>query len=165
MDLNIVEKVHIYNGQGTHEDPFVVEFWKDDPENPMNWSSARKWFLTAIVTWSVFVVTFTSSAYSESSNEVIGEFNISNEVFIVGVSIFVLGFAVGPAVWGPLVSTQSSLSYHSFESELTIICCIVSLNIDYLGTLNTVLSLTAIPTQDLNFMDDEFSGLYLTSRW
>lgn len=99
-----VEKQYLYNGQGTPEDPFIVEFQKDDPENPMNWSPLRKWFITAIVTWSVFAVTFTSSADSESSNEVISEFNISTEVFIAGVSIFVLGFAIGPAVWGPLVS-------------------------------------------------------------
>lgn len=75
----------------------------------------RKWFLTAIVTWSVFAVTFTSSAYSESSNEVIGEFNISTEVFIVGVSIFVLGFAIGPAVWGPLVSIILLLLHRFIE--------------------------------------------------
>ncbi|EED14461.1 MFS multidrug transporter, putative [Talaromyces stipitatus ATCC 10500] len=102
------ERAHVYNGQGTIEDPFVVEFQKDDPGNPMNWSSLRKWFITSIVTWSVFAVTFASSAYSESSGEVIDDFNVSTEVFIVGVSIFVLGFAIGPAVWGPLVSISSS---------------------------------------------------------
>ncbi|PCG95819.1 Major facilitator superfamily domain, general substrate transporter [Penicillium occitanis (nom. inval.)] len=91
MDSRDVERTHVYNGQGTQEDPFVVEFQKDDPEKPMNWGSTRKWFLTSIVTWSVFAVTFTSSAYSESSNEIIAEFDISTEVFIVGVSIFVLG--------------------------------------------------------------------------
>ncbi|KAE8440761.1 hypothetical protein EG329_006596 [Mollisiaceae sp. DMI_Dod_QoI] len=92
----------IYDGQGTEENPFMVEFLKDDPGNPMNWSSIRKWFITTIVTLSVFAVTLTSSAYSESSNEVMQDFNISTEVFILGASLFVLGFAIGPAVWGPL---------------------------------------------------------------
>ncbi|OKL57799.1 hypothetical protein UA08_07260 [Talaromyces atroroseus] len=103
-DPSETEKAPVYNGQGTEEDPYVVEFQKIDPGNPMNWSQFRKWFITTIVTLSVFAVTFTSSAYSESSNEVIADFNISPEVFIVGVSLFVLGFAVGPAVWGPLVT-------------------------------------------------------------
>lgn len=103
-DPGEVEKPHIYDGQGTEEDPFVVEFRRDDPGNPMNWSQFRKWFITTIVTLSVFAITFTSSAYSVSSNEVIRDFNVSTEVFIVGVSLFVLGFAIGPAVWGPLVS-------------------------------------------------------------
>ncbi|KAI1614195.1 putative MFS transporter [Exophiala viscosa] len=71
----------------------------------MNWSHLRKCFITAIATLSVFAVTLTSSAYSESSNEVMRDFDISSEVFIVGVSLYVLGFAVGPALWGPLIRT------------------------------------------------------------
>ena len=105
VDPYEIEKIHTYHGQGTKEDPFLVEFRKNDPGNPMNWSQFRKWFITTIVTSSVFVVTFTSSAYSESANEIIRDFNISTEVFILGVSLFVLGFAIGPAVWAPLVST------------------------------------------------------------
>ena len=110
--LGEAEGDYLYDGQGTEEDPFVVEFRKDDPGNPMNWSQSRKWVVTSIVTLSVFAVTFTSSAYSESSNEVIRDFNISTEVFILGVSLFVLGFAIGPAVWGPLVSTCPALFGH-----------------------------------------------------
>ncbi|KAI1622248.1 major facilitator superfamily domain-containing protein [Exophiala viscosa] len=68
----------------------------------MNWSHLRKCFITAIATLSVFAVTLTSSAYSESSNEVMRDFDISAEVFIVGVSLYVLGFAVGPALWAML---------------------------------------------------------------
>lgn len=106
----------LYSGAGTEEDPFIVEFQKDDPDNPMNWSQFKKWYITAIVTMSVFAVTLTSSAYSESANEVIGDFNISTEVFILGVSLFVLGFAIGPAVWGPLVSHTLSF-YHQFRES------------------------------------------------
>ena len=110
-----IEKSHIYDGQGTEEDPFVVEFRRDDPSNPMNWSQFRKWFITTIVTLSVFAVTLTSSAYSESANEIIRDLKISNEVFIVGVSLFVLGFAIGPAVWAPLVSTCPPLFRLAFR--------------------------------------------------
>ncbi|KAJ5817944.1 Major facilitator superfamily domain general substrate transporter [Penicillium robsamsonii] len=103
VDAGEVEKSHIYDGSGTEDDPFVVEFQKDDPSNPMNWGELRKWFIAAIATSSVFAVTFTSSAYSVSANEVFHGFDISNEVFIVGISLFVLGFAIGPAIWGPLI--------------------------------------------------------------
>lgn len=103
-----VDDTHSYDGHGTEEDPFVVEFQKDDPYNPMNWSQARKWSVTAVVTMSVFAVTFTSSAYSVSSEEITRDFNISPEVCTLGLSLFVLGFAVGPPVWGPLVSTRLS---------------------------------------------------------
>jgi hypothetical protein len=95
---------HTYDGSGTEGDPFVVQFHKDDPGNPMNWGDFRRWFITTIVTFSVFAVTFTSSAYSVSANKVFQDFDISTEVFTLGLSLFVLGFAIGPAVWGPLVS-------------------------------------------------------------
>lgn len=99
-----MEKNNVYEGHGTEQDPFIVEFQEGDPENPMNWGKIRRWFIACIVTLSVFVVTFTSSAYTESSVEVLKEFNVSTEVFVVGVSVYVLGFAIGPAFWAPLVS-------------------------------------------------------------
>lgn len=108
VELGEVEKKHIYEGHGTEEDPFVVEFQKDDPSNPMNWSSFRKWSVTTIATFSVFAVTLTSSAYSVSANEVFQSFDVSTEVFTLGLSLFVLGFAIGPAVWGPLVRKSIS---------------------------------------------------------
>ena len=75
---------------------------KDDPHNPMNWYQARKWSITAVVTMSVFAVTFTSSAYSVFQTEITQDFDISPDVFTLGLSIFVIGFAVGPPIWGPL---------------------------------------------------------------
>lgn len=97
-----IENSNTYDGSGTPDDPYVVEFQKNDPGNPMNWGDFRKWFITTIATLSVFAVTFASSAYSVSVMEITQEFNISTELFIVGVSLFVLGFAIGPALWGPL---------------------------------------------------------------
>lgn len=102
-DLEDLNHDHHYDGKGIEEDPFVVEFQKGDPTNPMNWTQLRKWIITTIVTLSVFVVTFASSAYSGSSIEIMKDFDVGTEVFIVGVSLFVLGFAIGPALWGPLV--------------------------------------------------------------
>jgi len=93
---------HLYDGSGTIEDPFVVEFMANDSHNPMNFSITRKWFITFIVTLSVFAITLTSSAYSGSAEEIIAEFNSSSEVYALGISLFVLGFAIGPALWAPL---------------------------------------------------------------
>lgn len=123
MALGIVssdsESAKAYDGQGSHEIPFVVEFQKDDQTNPMNWPSTRKWFITAIATLSVFAVTFASSAYSGSANEVMSNFSISSEIFIVGVSVFVLGFAIGPALWAPLVSTFTFVKNNG--SDITVV--------------------------------------------
>jgi MFS family permease len=91
-----------YEGNGTTSDPFIVEFMANDPHNPMNFSNAKKWLFTAINTLSVFAITLTSSAYAGSASEIIAEFNCSREVYAMGIALFVLGFAVGPALWAPL---------------------------------------------------------------
>lgn len=133
-DPGEVEKSQPYDGHGTEDDPFVVEFHKDDPGNPMNWSQPRKWFVTTIVTLSVFAVTLTSSAYSVSANEVFRDFDISNEVFILGLSLFVIGFAIGPAVWGPLVIIFPSCLACYFDHELIIYLSLVSIISRHKGT-------------------------------
>lgn len=92
----------LYQGNGTVDDPFVVEWLPQDPQNPMNFSSLKKWFITSIVTLSVLAITLTSSAYSGSASVLLVEFDTSRELISLGVSLFVLGFAIGPACWAPL---------------------------------------------------------------
>jgi hypothetical protein len=93
---------HNWEGAGTHEDPYLVEFLPGDVENPKNFSNFRKWFYTSTVTLSVFNVTFLSSAYSGTIRELEAEFGSSKEVIASGISVFVLGFAMGPTLWAPL---------------------------------------------------------------
>lgn len=45
---------------------------------------------------------FTSSIFSAATPYVAKEFNVSSEVGILGVSLFVVGFATGPTFWAPL---------------------------------------------------------------
>lgn len=68
----------------------------------MLFSELRKWGLTAIVAIATLAVAFCSSAYSGAADQIILEFGCSEEVVILGVSLFVLGFAVGPLLWAPL---------------------------------------------------------------
>ncbi|OTB02263.1 hypothetical protein M426DRAFT_62599 [Hypoxylon sp. CI-4A] len=93
---------HAYRGSGTADDPFVVDFLPDDPKNPMKFSERRKWGITALQAIAVLAVTFVSTAYSGGINEVIRDFHCSSEVAILGISLFVIGFALGPLVWAPL---------------------------------------------------------------
>ncbi|KAK5269206.1 MFS siderochrome iron transporter 1 [Exophiala xenobiotica] len=91
-----------YNGSGTEEDPYVVEFIPNDPRNPMEFSQVKKWFITLTVAIATLAVAFVSSAYSGGADEIIQTFGVSQEVFTLGISLFVLGFAIGPLLWAPL---------------------------------------------------------------
>ncbi|KAH8651122.1 putative MFS multidrug transporter [Xylariales sp. PMI_506] len=89
---------------GGHEQERVitVEFAHDDPRNPQNFSVLKKWLVTSTMTMSVLAICLTSSAYSGSTNELKAQFNVSSEIEVLGVALFVLGFAVGPTLWAPL---------------------------------------------------------------
>jgi hypothetical protein len=53
-----------YDGAGTEEDPYAVEWINNDPRNPMEWPQAKKWVMALAVANSVLVVSFCSSAFS-----------------------------------------------------------------------------------------------------
>lgn len=91
-----------YEGSGTEEDPYVVNWIPNDPRNPMLYSEITKWYITALVAIATLAVAFVSSAFSGGAKEVIVEFGCSQEIFTLGISLFVLGFAIGPLLWAPL---------------------------------------------------------------
>lgn len=93
---------HEYEGSGTDEDPYVVTWLDNDPRNPMLYSKVKKWSITMMVAVATLAVAFVSSAYSGGADEVIREFGCSEEVYTLGISLFVLGFAIGPLLWAPL---------------------------------------------------------------
>jgi len=73
----------------------LVTFTPDDPENPKNWSKAYKWYCTMVVAVTCFVVAFASSVITADILGVEREFNVSEEVALISISIFVVGFGIG----------------------------------------------------------------------
>lgn len=93
---------HPYKGAGTEDDPFIVSWLENDPVNPMNYPMTKKWCITMLVAISTLAVAFASSAYSGGIAEVMEEFRVAEIIGTLGISLFVLGFAVGPLMWAPL---------------------------------------------------------------
>ncbi|KAG5951472.1 hypothetical protein E4U53_003022 [Claviceps sorghi] len=91
-----------YQGSGTDSDPYMIHWIPNDPRNPMGFSKFRKWFITLVSAVATLAVTLVSSAYTGGIRQIIAEFEASQEVATLGVSLFVLGFAVGPLIWAPL---------------------------------------------------------------
>ncbi|KZT30282.1 MFS general substrate transporter [Neolentinus lepideus HHB14362 ss-1] len=89
-------------GSGTEEDPYVLDWEENDARNPQNFSAKRKWFIVAVVAMATFAVGFSSSAYSGAISEIEGKFHYKEVVITLGISLFVLGFALGPLLWAPL---------------------------------------------------------------
>lgn len=91
-----------YRGSGTPEDPFIVAWLDDDAENPKMYSNWRKWLITFLVSVACLCVSLSSSGYTGAARLIMGAFDCSEEVFLLGLALMVLGFALGPLVWGPL---------------------------------------------------------------
>ncbi|CAG7565392.1 unnamed protein product, partial [Fusarium equiseti] len=93
---------HRYPGSGTDEDPFIIGWTHNDPRDPMQFSQAVRWAWTGLVSLATFTVALATSAYTAASRQVMATFSATKLVFELGLSAFILGFAVGPLLWGPL---------------------------------------------------------------
>lgn len=68
---------------------------QDDPENPQNFPSSRKWGLLALMAGITFVSPLASSMLSPAIEYVGADFGVTNEaVLSLTVSIYLLGYSV-----------------------------------------------------------------------
>ncbi|KPI45916.1 putative transporter [Cyphellophora attinorum] len=70
--------------------------------NPYDLPLWRKLVITACLAGITFTVTFASSVFSSTIAATAHQFHTTTTVMILGVSLYVLGFALGPLCWGPL---------------------------------------------------------------
>lgn len=80
----------------------LVTFKEGDPENPKNWSKFYKWWITMVVAITCFAVAFNSAVITADLVRPAETFNVSEEVIILTITVFVVGFGVGPMAFAPL---------------------------------------------------------------
>ncbi|KAI9713835.1 MAG: hypothetical protein M1820_000565 [Bogoriella megaspora] len=91
-----------YAGNGTNDDPYIIDCLHNDRQDAINFPKGRKWAIAILHSLSTFAVTFASSVYVSGIEGVMQRFEVSAEVATLGLSLFVLGFALGPLIWAPL---------------------------------------------------------------
>lgn len=83
-------------------DEFLVE-WQgpSDKGNPQNLPIWRKWLITMTLALLVLTTTFSSAVFSVAANVISQEYGVPVETAVFGgTSLFMLGFAVGPIIFG-----------------------------------------------------------------
>ncbi|QRV87327.1 major facilitator superfamily transporter [Ceratobasidium sp. AG-Ba] len=80
----------------------LVEWDANDPENPRNLSRLRKWVITLLSSSLCLSVALGSSIVTGDIPGPMEEFQVSEEVVNLTVTLFVVGFGVGPLVFAPL---------------------------------------------------------------
>ena len=109
--LNPTILSHPYPGSGTDDDPYQISFLPEldsatnptsDPADPMRFPAWLRWTLCLSAAWTTFSVAFISSAYVGGVSGIAEEFGRPAQEVMWGVSLFLVGFVVGPLVWAPL---------------------------------------------------------------
>lgn len=87
----------------TRDGAILVDwYYSDDPENPHNWSNVKRLGITLIICFYTFVVYTTSAIYTSSQAGVQEAFGVSQLKSTLGLSIYVLGYGIGPLIFSPL---------------------------------------------------------------
>lgn len=118
-----------HRGGGGHK---LVAFSPSDPDDPKNWSKVYKWYCTMIIAFTCFVVAFASSVITADIGATAAEFGASMEVTLLSVSLFVVGFGIGPMAFAPLseiVGRRVIYASTLLIATIFIIPCAVSENI------------------------------------
>ncbi|KAL6242254.1 hypothetical protein RBB50_010802 [Rhinocladiella similis] len=97
-------------------DPNVVDWdGPNDPEKALNWPNKRKWGNVAIISSITFLTPLASSMVAPAVPLVMKEFHSSDgTIASFVVSIYVLGYAIGPLFLAPLSEVYGRLPvYHA----------------------------------------------------
>ncbi|KIW38512.1 uncharacterized protein PV06_09468 [Exophiala oligosperma] len=110
----------------------------DDPDNPLNFSNAKKGAITALTclyTWAIYVG---SSIYTSSQPGIQEEFGVGNFESSLGLALYVLAYGLGGLVFSPLSEVPSigrNPPYAISGALFVILCIPTSLVRNYAGLM------------------------------
>ncbi|KAI1397564.1 polyamine transporter 1 [Hypoxylon fuscum] len=82
---------------------YIVDFdGPDDPYRPVNWPRHKKIVTTLLYGLVTMTATWASSSYSAGTAQIAEEFGVGTQVAILGTTLFLVGFGLGPLLWAPL---------------------------------------------------------------
>ncbi|GAA97525.1 uncharacterized protein L969DRAFT_83821 [Mixia osmundae IAM 14324] len=91
-------------------------------DKPVDWTFWKKFRVNAILCFATLSLTYSSSAFASSVPDVELHFRVSRVVAILPISLFVLGFAVGPLLFGPLSNVFGRRPVYVWSYLLFTIC-------------------------------------------
>ncbi|OSD05099.1 MFS general substrate transporter [Trametes coccinea BRFM310] len=80
----------------------LVVFSLNDRDDPPQWAPRKKRLTLALVCIYAFAAVFGSAIYAPGETQVRERFGVSADVSSTGLAVYVLGFGLGPLLWGPL---------------------------------------------------------------
>ncbi|GAA5981253.1 hypothetical protein JCM10908_004039 [Rhodotorula pacifica] len=99
-------------------DVIWLEWEKGDPENPFNWSNRKKWQTCLLACLFTFLVAYCGTAFASGTPSMMRDLNCSHELAVLGLSIFPLGFGLGPLFTAPLSEAYGRYPLYVVSSVL-----------------------------------------------
>jgi multidrug resistance protein len=92
------------DGPEEPQDPNIVDWdGPDDPANPQNWTAKKKWGIIAALAAVTLITPLASSFFAPGVPQVLKAFHeTSNIMAAFVVSVYILGFAIGPLIIAPM---------------------------------------------------------------
>lgn len=84
---------------------YLVKWDDGEKENPYNFTTARKSWITFQLGMLALTASLASSITGPAQSAIAKEFHVSVEATVLTISLYVLGFAIGPSFWGPISET------------------------------------------------------------
>jgi hypothetical protein len=69
----------------------VIPRLPEEKANPYNWQKSYKWLFTLVAAIVTLCVAFASSCYTGATAALVAKFDVSREIIVLGVTLFVLG--------------------------------------------------------------------------
>ncbi|KAF2107055.1 MFS transporter [Lophiotrema nucula] len=114
------------------DNPIVVGWYSDkDIDNPRNWSFAKKSWVVVGLSLYTFVVYCTASIITPLHDMTMVKYGVSEPVVSLGLSMYVLGYAIGPMFLSPVSEIPfigRNIPYYSSFALfflISIILCVV----------------------------------------
>ncbi|GFZ43119.1 hypothetical protein JCM24511_00837 [Saitozyma sp. JCM 24511] len=99
----LVAQSNPFQGSGTLDDPYLVDWLPGEVANPLNWKKGFRWLITVHLAINCLCPVFCGSSYVAAIPGIMACFPpTSEELGILGLSLYVLGQAFGPLLWAPL---------------------------------------------------------------
>lgn len=151
MADKMAEKM-VSSPQVEEETPMDRTIVLDDNENPLNWSSKKKWPLSIIVILMSATMGYYSGVHAGSVPAVADYYQSSELASTSAVSFFLLGFATGPLLFAPLsemFGRAPIIQVTLFLFVVSNIGCALAPNIQTLLAFRFIGGLLGAPTGSL----------------
>ncbi|EUC38620.1 hypothetical protein COCCADRAFT_82483 [Bipolaris zeicola 26-R-13] len=123
--------------QEQEQDPNIVDWdGPDDPNNPQNWTAKKKWTIVATLGLVTLITPVGSSFFAPGVPQVMRAFHETSRVMAAFVvSVYILGFAIGPLVIAPMSEVYGRMPLYNICGVLFVIFTVACAVSDSMGML------------------------------